>query len=84
MVPLMPLLPSILISAVFVFVASSVIHMVLTYHRQDVRRLAADQEKELLDALRRMNLPPGDYAAPHAGSAMTPSTGTRFIVCAAI
>jgi hypothetical protein len=56
----------IVLSAVIVFVASSIIHMVLPYHRSDVRRLP--KEDEVLDALRRLDIPPGDYAAPHAGS----------------
>ena len=68
MVPLTSLILPIVISAVVVFVASSIIHMVLPYHRDDFRRLSADKENELLDVLRRMALPPGDYAAPHAGS----------------
>lgn len=56
----------ILLAAVIVFVASSIIHMVLTYHRSDVRAVPA--EAEVMDALRRFNLPPGDYVIPHAGS----------------
>jgi hypothetical protein len=65
MVSLVSLAIPILVSAVIVFVASSIIHMVLPYHRSDVRRLA--KEDDLLDALRRLDIPPGDYAAPHAG-----------------
>jgi hypothetical protein len=66
MVPLLSLWAPILVSAVIVFVASSIIHMVLPYHRNDLRRFA--REDELLDALRRLDIAPGDYAAPHAGS----------------
>ena len=66
MVPVISLAVPILVSAVIVFVASSIIHMVLPYHRTDIRK--APKEDELLDALRRLNLPPGDYGAPHAGS----------------
>jgi hypothetical protein len=69
MVPLTSLWLPILLSAVPVFVASSIIHMVLGYHRTDVRKLPADKEDQLLEALRRVNVEPGDYAAPHAGSA---------------
>jgi hypothetical protein len=65
MVPVMSLVLPIVASAVIVFVASSIIHMVLPYHRTDFRK--APREDELLDALRRFNLR-GDYAAPHAGS----------------
>jgi hypothetical protein len=56
----------ILLSAVIVFVASSIIHMVLPYHRSDLHKVP--REDELLDALRRLNIQPGDYAAPYAGS----------------
>jgi hypothetical protein len=56
----------ILVSAVIVFVASSIIHMLLPFHRKDLLKLP--KEDEVLDALRRFELPPGDYAAPHAGS----------------
>lgn len=66
MVPVTSLWIPILVSAVMVFVASSIIHMVLPYHRNDLRKLA--KEDEVMDALRRFNIPPGDYAVPHAGS----------------
>ena len=58
----------ILLSAVVVFVASSILHMVLPFHRNDLRRLPTDKEDEVLATLRRAAMPPGDYAAPHAGS----------------
>ena len=59
----------ILVAAVGVFVASSITHMVLPYHKSDVQKVPGGKEDEILDALRRANLPPGDYAAPHAGGA---------------
>jgi hypothetical protein len=62
MVSLMSLWLPILLSAVFVFVASSVIHMVLPYHHTDYRKLPS--EDETMDALRRLNIPPGDYMMP--------------------
>jgi hypothetical protein len=68
MVPLTALVLPLLLSAIVVFVASSIIHMVLPYHRTDVRKLTAQQEGELLEAFRRLAVQPGDYAAPHAGS----------------
>jgi hypothetical protein len=40
--------------------------MVLPLHRNDLKRLP--REDEVLDALRRLDIPAGDYAAPHAGS----------------
>jgi len=66
MVSLTSLWIPIVLSAVIVFVVSSIIHMVLPYHRTDVRKVP--KEDELMDALRSLDLPPGDYAVPHAGS----------------
>jgi len=57
----------ILISAVFVFVVSSVIHMLLPYHRNDFAKVP--DEAGLQEALRKFGLPPGDYVVPCAGSA---------------
>jgi hypothetical protein len=68
MVPLTSLWLPIVASAVGVFLASFITHMVLPYHRSDVLKLSADKEDQILDALRRISVPPGDYAAPHAGS----------------
>jgi len=56
----------ILLSAVLVFVASSVIHMVLGYHAGDLAPLPS--EERIAEALREADVPPGDYALPHAGS----------------
>jgi hypothetical protein len=68
MVSLTALIFPILVSAVFVFVASFLIHMVLGYHKSDLRKLPDRQEDELLEAVRRLNLPTGDYGVPHPGS----------------
>lgn len=57
----------ILLSAVLVFIASSVMHMVLKYHRNDFRRLP--DEGAVIHALRPLNIPRGTYAMPYAGSA---------------
>lgn len=54
----------IILSAVFVFALSSVIHMFLTYHRSDVT--GVPQEDQVMSALRGFNIPPGDYMIPHA------------------
>jgi len=54
----------IVLSAVVVFVASSIIHMVLTYHRSDYRKLP--NEEKVLDALRGESIAPGTYLFPHA------------------
>jgi hypothetical protein len=66
MVSLAALWLPILLSAVLVFVASSIIHMVLGYHASDLRRFPA--EDAVLDALRPFGLAPGDYAAPRPQS----------------
>ena len=66
MVPVTSLLVPILLSAVIVFVASSILHMVLRYHRNDLRKLP--KEDEIMAALRGFSIPPGDYAVPCAGS----------------
>jgi hypothetical protein len=67
MVTVMSLWLPIVLSAVIVFVASSIIHMMLTYHRNDFRKAA--NEEDLQDTLRKFSLPPGDYMLPCAGGA---------------
>jgi hypothetical protein len=62
MVPLVSLWFPILLSAAAVFVASSLIHMVLRYHRHDYRKLP--DEDGVRAALRKFNVPPGDYLFP--------------------
>jgi hypothetical protein len=64
MVSLASLWLPVLLSAVLVFVASSVIHMLLGYHSTDWKRFPS--EDGALDALRRLDLRPGDYGAPMA------------------
>ena len=66
MVPVTSLWLPILVSAAFVFVASSVIHMVLGYHRFDWQRLASQDEVQ--EAMRRFTLAPGDYFVPYPSS----------------
>jgi hypothetical protein len=66
MVPALTLWLPTLLSAVVVFVASSIIHMVLPYHRNELRKLP--KEDDVLEALRTFAIPPGDYSMPHAGS----------------
>jgi len=66
MVPMTSLWLPVVLSAVIVFVVSAIIHMVLPYHRNDLRK--APKEDELMDALRRLDIPPGDYLVPHSGS----------------
>lgn len=56
----------ILLSAVFIFIVSSVIHMALGYHASDYDALP--NEDSTMDALRGLNIPPGHYSVPKAGS----------------
>ncbi len=65
MVPILALWLPILVAAVLVFAASSVIHMFLPYHRSDFAGLPA--EDEVMADLRRYDIPPGDYVVPYAG-----------------
>lgn len=62
MVPLTSLWMPILLSAIIVFVASSIVHMVLPYHRSDFSTLP--QQDQVMDALRPFNIPPGEYMVP--------------------
>ncbi|PWB72179.1 hypothetical protein C3F09_06975 [candidate division GN15 bacterium] len=57
----------ILLSAVIVFIVSAIIHMVLGYHKNDMKKLAS--EDAVQEALRKFDLQPGDYMLPCAGSA---------------
>jgi hypothetical protein len=61
-IPLTDLWLPILVSAAFVFVVSSVIHMVTPMHKGDCRR--APNEDKLLDSLRALGVPPGEYTFP--------------------
>jgi hypothetical protein len=56
----------ILLSSVLVFVVSSVIHMMTPLHWNDWRKLPKEDDTQ--SALRPLNIPPGDYALPSAGS----------------
>ena len=56
----------ILLATVLVFVASSVIHMMSPWHRNDYPRLP--NEDAFRDAVRPLDLPPGDYMIPRAYS----------------
>jgi hypothetical protein len=52
----------ILISAVIVFIASSIIHMASPWHKNDYPRLA--NEDAFRAAVGPLDLPPGDYMIP--------------------
>jgi len=66
MVPIISLWLLILLSSVATFVISSIIHMVLGYHKNDF--LAFPNETQVMDDLRKHNLPEGNYSFPRASS----------------
>ena len=66
MVSVVSLWLPILLSAVAVFIISSIIHMVLQYHKNDFVKLPS--EEPVMDDLRKANIPPGDYHFPRAES----------------
>jgi len=53
----------IVLSTVVVFVASSVMHMVLKYHQSDYKKLP--NEEGVLEAVRKTGASPGTYFFPH-------------------
>ena len=63
MVPLTALWLPILLSAVFIFVASFIMHMVLPYHRSDYSQLP--DEDKILTVLRAASLKRGLYVFPY-------------------
>ncbi|MCX6121731.1 MAG: hypothetical protein NTX44_08940 [Ignavibacteriales bacterium] len=52
----------ILLSAVIVFIVSSIIHMLSPWHKGDYPKM--QNEDKVMDALRPLNIPPGDYMVP--------------------
>lgn len=52
----------IVVSAVFVFIVSSIVHMVLPIHRADFKKLTG--ETDILAEMRKQGLTPGDYMFP--------------------
>lgn len=66
MTDLISLCLPIIVSAVIVFIASSVIHMAVPWHKDDYQTLP--NEAGVLDAMRPFNIPPGDYMAPRCTS----------------
>lgn len=56
----------ILVSSVIVFIVSSAIHMLPLWHKGEYP--AVPQEDRVMDALRPMAIPPGEYMVPRAAS----------------
>jgi hypothetical protein len=70
-----------LLSSVFVFVASSIIHMALQWwHRSDYGKLP--QEDKVMEMLRPIAIPPGDYMVPGcsgSGEMRTPEFKEKMV-----
>ena len=66
MVELAALWLPILLSAVIVFIASSIIHMLSPWHKSDYPKMS--NEDKVMDALRPLAIPPGDYLVPRPSS----------------
>jgi hypothetical protein len=76
MTELTSLLLPILLSAVFVFIASSIIHMATPWHAGDYRRVP--NEDAVAASLRAHAVPPGDYMMPRPAS-MKEMSSPEFI-----
>jgi hypothetical protein len=66
MVGLAALWMPIVVSAVFVFIALSLIHALLGWHKTDM--IAVPDEAKVMETLRSLNLRPGDYRFPYSNS----------------
>jgi hypothetical protein len=66
MTPLLSLWLPILLSAVLVFVASSIIHMLLPWHKGDYPKVP--DEDRVREGLGALAVPPGDYMIPRPSS----------------
>jgi hypothetical protein len=70
----------IILSAVLVFAASALIHMVLKWHNSDYRKLA--NEDAVRAAIRAGNPAPGQYVVPHCPGMkemQTPEAQQKFV-----
>lgn len=79
MVPLTSLWLPILVSAVIVFLASWILHMLLPLHRSDYKKLP--NEEAVLEAMRKAGVVPGNYAFPHCAGPKemnSPETVEKF------
>lgn len=56
----------VLLSGVIVFVASSIIHMATPWHKSDYPKM--ENEEKVMDALRALAIPPGEYMVPRPAS----------------
>jgi len=66
MVSIIDLWLPIILAGIGVFVVSSIIHMLLTYHRSNMSQLPG--EDKFREVMRSLNVPPGEYMVPYCGS----------------
>jgi hypothetical protein len=66
MVSVLSLWLPILVASVLVFIVSSIIHMATPWHSNDWK--SVPDEDRAMNTLRQLNLAPGDYCMPKAGS----------------
>ncbi len=66
MVTVMSLWLPILLSSVAVFLLSWIVHTVLKYHQNDFKKVP--NEDAVMDAIRKFNIPPGEYCVPRAAN----------------
>jgi hypothetical protein len=66
MISIISLWLPILLSAVAVFIISSIIHMFLGYHNTDFKKVPS--EDKAMDEIGKLNIPPGDYMMPYSTS----------------
>lgn len=63
MVSIISLWLPIILSTVVVFIISSVIHMVMPYHKSDFKKIPL--EDEVMNDLKKSNVPAGEYMFPY-------------------
>ena len=68
----------IILSAVFVFIVSSVIHMFLGYHSKDYKQL--ENEDAVMSSLQEHGIPPGDYLMLISDSPVFDPTATYRVM----
>jgi len=56
----------IVVSAVFVFIALALIHMIPGWHQRDMS--AVPDENHVMETLRALNVPPGEYRFPYGNT----------------
>ena len=79
MISLAELWLPIVLSAVFVFVMSSLFHMVIPLHKGDFKRMPG--EEKVLEEMRRQGVPPGSYMFPCAVSPKEMCSPERIEKC---